>query len=148
MADYGSLKNYQNSNFLFQERKMFVCLELWQKYQYFLTKHVPLCNQSIFFYACNRPSFIDLGAQTCLERTYCDMNGYLRLKWQNYQRILLSLDHHNQIPFTKILCLLFFYWNLKKERQPGLLSFWIATTKKKLNKDIYFWVFVTGWCNE
>ena len=28
----------QNSNFQFQERKMFVCLELWQKHQYFLTR--------------------------------------------------------------------------------------------------------------
>ena len=28
----------KNSNFQFQERKMFVCLELWLKHQYLLTK--------------------------------------------------------------------------------------------------------------
>ena len=140
MADYGSLKNYQNSNFLFQERKMFVCLELWQKYQYFLTKHVPLCNQSIFFYACNRPSFIDLGAQTCLERTYCDIKWVLVLEMTKLPMNFTfvgppqpNTKHENSL-FT------FLFLLKSKKKRDNLASSIIELRQQKLNKEIHFGV--------
>ena len=52
LANEGSLKNHKNSNFQFQERKMFVCLELWQKHQHCQTK-MYLYNCKLYYWFIN-----------------------------------------------------------------------------------------------